>query len=66
MGLAPTQTAINGYGRDCDCGIGGDAGVTGLGRYVAPAPRVVSTIPRYESSEMQCSPGSSTTMADAR
>lgn len=56
MDLPPAQTAVNGYGCGCDYGIDGDAGVTGVGRYVAVAPRDVSTIARYESSEVRCSP----------
>ena len=51
-GVGSEDDDFNDYGYDCDYGIGGDAEMVGVARFVAIAPRDVSTSLRYESFEM--------------
>ncbi len=51
-GTGSEDDDFNDYGYDCDYGIGGDAEMVGVARFVAVAPRDVSTSLRYESFEM--------------
>ena len=51
-GVGSEDDDFNEYGYDCDYGMGGDAEMVGVGRYVAVAPRNVTTSLRYQSFEM--------------
>ena len=51
-GVRSDEGDFDEYGYDCDYGIGGDASMIRIDRYVAVAPRDVSTSLRYESFEM--------------
>lgn len=47
-GVGSEDDDFNDYGYDCDYGMGGDAEMIGMARYVAVAPRNVATSLRYE------------------
>lgn len=51
-GTGSEDDDFNDYGYDCDYGMGGDAEMVGVARYVAVTPRNAATSLRYESFEM--------------